>query len=389
MLRGDDEPVTVIGGGIAGLVTALSLAHFGFRVAVFEQSAVLREVGAGLQLSPNALRVLARLGLLDALRRTAVEARAVTLRSGRSGHRIATIPVASPDGLPYLSIHRADLQSALVEAAQRTAAVSLHLGTRLLACSPAGSTSELRFQTDAGTFTRSTQLVVGADGVRSVVARSLGAPAAVPSGMAAWRATTPADGESARGIEAWLGARRHAVTYPVRAGSETNIVLVVKEAEAHASDEVGATPQVLRTLRGWDGRLLSLLARATPLGTWPLLITPPRRPWTFGGSACLVGDAAHAMLPYAAQGAAMAIEDGWVLAHALSASEPIGEALQRFAAARRSRMRRVRARVALHALVYHLPPPFSSLRDAALRSRSPTALRHSLAWLYDWQPPDG
>ncbi|MBO0662204.1 FAD-dependent monooxygenase [Jiella sp. MQZ9-1] len=395
MIRGDTPPgspqIAIVGAGIAGLTAALCLARVGWRAMIFERAAALEEVGAGLQLSPNALSVMAELGLLPALTSIGVEADRVTLLAHRSGRRIAAVPVAASDGTPYLSIHRADLQSALLSAVQSNPAITLRLGPACTGWTADSDGVTLSFENGAGSFRAA--LAIGADGVRSALAKALGAEPAAPTGATAWRTTLSADAlpspaqggpaEALTGINAWLGPARHAVAYPIRAGQAVNLVLITP-------DEAAERParQQLAGFATWDGRLAALIERAPAPTPWPLFATPKSRRFVGGGCRiALIGDAAHAMAPYAAQGAGMAIEDAAVLAHALAETgDPIA-ATRRYEIERRPRIDKVRRRVGFHRFVYHLPPPLSFGRDAVLALRPKSALRADLAWLYDWRSP--
>lgn len=390
-------PVVVVGGGIAGLTAALCFARAGFAVEVLERAPRLTEAGAGLQLSPNALRVLGRLGLLPALLPKATAAEAVTLRSGRTGRAIAEVPVSSADGTRYLSLHRADLQAVLLAAVRQTRAVTLTLGADFAAFRQDGAAIGLDFRLADGApdddpravVRHRAGIVIAADGVRSAVARELGWPAARFSGDIAWRMTIEDPLlPPLPGIEAWLGARRHAVAYPVRAGRAINLVLVGKSRDGASlprPDE--GKPALLHSFRRWDRRLREMIEAAGPTTLWPLLQAVRTGGAPGPPGLLVIGDAAHAMLPYAAQGAAMAIEDAWTAATAFAQADTAGEASARYHADRDPRLRRVQRRVAFHRLVYHLPPPLSAARDAVLRHRSSRRLAGDLAWLYDWVPP--
>lgn len=383
--------ILVVGAGIGGLTAALAFARAGFGVDVIERAEGLQEAGAGLQLSPNALSVLRQLAL-DPADLRGVAADRVTLRSGASGRPIARVPVIASDGTAYLSLHRADLQAALLAAVRRQPGIALALGTECTGFRTEGAGLALAFVDRRGeTSERRAEVVVAADGVNSAIARHLGRPPAQPSGDVAWRMTV-ANGDSASvkaagGIEAWLGPARHAVAYPVRAGHETNLVLIGPAADV-AGDLAGSATkqQLLQRFAGWDPRLLALIEAAGPATAWPLSTRRPVRASGDPPGLFLIGDAAHAMLPYAAQGAAMAIEDAWAAAQTLAGAATLAEAQQAFAAERDPRIAKVLQRVAFHRRVYHLPFPFSLARDLALRLRSEASLSRDLAWLYDWRP---
>ncbi|WP_182084822.1 FAD-dependent monooxygenase [Aureimonas sp. ME7] len=374
-------PVALVAGaGIAGLTTALALALTGYEVRVFERAEHLDPVGAGLQLSPNALDVLACLGLADTLSQIGLGADHVILRSARGGRQLARVPVAAGDGRGYRVLHRADLQRVLVEAAERDPRITLKLGHAFVSLEPTAIGVRASFDGWPG---EEGAILVTADGVRSAVASHLGFAGPVSSGAVALRMMIPASAgpSGPTEIEAWLGPKRHAVRYPVNARGDRNLVLIVPEGDRR-----------LEPFLEWDPALARAIEEGEALGSWPMATVAPR--WSSGGSVAFVGDAAHAMLPYAAQGAAMAIEDAWVLAQCLGAQADREGALRRYEALRAPRVERVLRRVAFHRRVYHLAPPLSSARDLALGLRSDASLRRDLSWLYDWRaerldPPSG
>ncbi len=378
--------IAVVGGGVAGLTAALCLARLGFATTILERASELTEVGAGLQLSPNALSVMDRLGLLPALNAVGVAADHVVLKRGSNGRAIAKVPVHAADGTPYLSLHRADLQAVLLEAVLREPKISLRLGAEIAGVSPGEDAIELGLANDEGSFVAN--VVIAADGVRSAIVRQMGLAPAAPTGTTAWRTTIEAANETppgaGGGIRAWLGAKRHAVAYPIRAGRAVNLVMITR-----SGNEPGAAHRLMAGFTHWDAQLVELIGRAPAPTPWPLFGAPASRPFTLGnGRILLVGDAAHAMAPYAAQGAGMAIEDAAVLAAAIAGTTDLRAAAARYEAERRPRIDAVRKRVGFHRFVYHLPRPFSLGRDAVLALRPRDALRADLAWLYDWRAPD-
>ncbi|MEF2073640.1 FAD-dependent oxidoreductase [Consotaella aegiceratis] len=384
--------IVVVGAGIAGLTAALCLARSGFSVDIYERATDLQEVGAGLQLSPNAVRVLSWLGLADGLVRHAVVAKTVKLKSGRSGRQIAAVSVGGHDGASYMSIHRADLQAGLAIAASTDPAINLHLGQELVGAEPGPKTTLLVFRNGKTDRQIHAEIVVAADGVRSRVAEALVLPPPVDTRTTAWRMTVPAERIAAdrpafNGIEAWLGAGRHAVAYPIRQGREVNVVLIVpSDGAAGSAPAPVEVDRLAREFRSWDSQLQKLIAAGGPALAWPMYVVDDKRPWRHD-NILLIGDAAHAMLPYAAQGAAMAIEDGCIVAHALAKADSPAAAFELYETLRRPRIDRVRSRVRFHEMVYHLPFPLSLGRDAVLGLKSPTNLGQDLAWLYGWTPP--
>ncbi|WAP67269.1 FAD-dependent monooxygenase [Jiella pelagia] len=379
--------IAIVGGGIAGLTAALCLARVGLRSTIFERADELSEVGAGLQLSPNALSVMELLGLLPALQRAGTEASHVELKRGLSGRTITEVPVHAGDGTPYLSIHRADLQTVLRDAVEREPKITLRLGATLASVRPGAGSVKIGLANGGDTITA--DLLIAADGVRSAVAEILGLAPAVPTGTTAWRTTIEAAEaadpfDDGAGIRAWLGPRRHAVAYPIRAGRAVNLVMI-----AQTDESPNAARNLSAGFSNWDEQLVDLARRASAPTPWPLFATPVSRPFVLSdGRIVLLGDAAHAMAPYAAQGAGMAIEDAAVLADALARTGEPRAAAELYEAERRPRIDRVRKRVGFHRFVYHLAPPLSLGRDMVLALRPKAALRGDLAWLYDWRAPD-
>ena len=385
-----DRPILIAGAGIAGLTTALALAKRGLASRIVERASVLEEVGAGLQLSPNALRVMSDLGLLEPLQVAGVTARSVFLKDARSGRTLARVPVEASDGTPYLSIHRADLQRVLLQAVQREAAIQLDLGCELTGLRPLEERLIADIRTMGGeTEPVATDLLVAADGVRSQVAAVASLRAAEPSGMIAWRGRIETGGSAgeiaaaASAITAFLDRDRHAVAYPIAAGRQINLVLIERD-QGQAGEASALASRFSRP--GTD--LSRLIQACGQFSRWPLSITPQDRSWRlFDERALLVGDAAHGMLPFAAQGAAMAIEDAAVLAHHLAHSPDRHAAFADYERERRPRVDRVRKRAGFHRFVYHLPRPLSFGRDLVMALSPADRLRKSLGWLYDWTPP--
>jgi 2-polyprenyl-6-methoxyphenol hydroxylase-like FAD-dependent oxidoreductase len=371
--------VAVAGGGIAGLTAAIALAARGFSVALFERAQKLEEIGAGIQLSPNAMAVLERLGVARALEGRLSEPEALVVRSGRSGRAIATLPLGKAAreryGAPYCTLHRADLQSALLATARRSPSISFHLGAEVHDV----RTAEAGIVFTAGGLARKASVLVGADGVNSRVRASyFGHPGSQSLGRNAWRAILPAT--SAAGLVPldvtglWLGAGAHLVHYPVRSGESLNVVAIARSDEAKPPrEQFGPAAQ----------RLIEAVSEWTP---WPLLHLDAARPWARGRVA-LVGDAAHAMAPSAAQGGAQAIEDAWVLAKALSENkaEP-DQALTKFERARRPRVARVAEESRRNLNTYEMRGAPAVARNLVLRALPASLLISRLDWLFGWKP---
>ncbi len=389
----------VAGGGIGGLAAAFMAARAGWHARVFEQASVFSEVGAGIQLGPNATRVLRDWGLLDAVAARGCAPGRLVARDARTGRVLASLPLedfTSRYGAPYLTIHRASLHALLLQAAQgQGPQVSLHTGTRIEDLLAIGDGVRVRL-TD-GTRPEADALV-GADGLWSVVRQALWADGpAQPSNHVAYRGLAPLAAlpafRQAYEVTAWLGPRLHAVTYPVRdpATGEgmLNVVCVVQQQVQ--GDRFGwnlpGTAERLHAATGPAGAMLQEALRAVPgWGLWVLHDRPPvaGAAQMARGRVALLGDAAHPMRPYLAQGAAMAIEDAADLGRSLTAVRDrvldIPEALQRYALGRWQRVAQVQRRALRNGAIFHATGPVRLARDLALRGLGQRLMDQP--WLY-------
>jgi salicylate hydroxylase len=398
--------VIIAGAGIGGLSAALAIARTGFRVSVFEQAKELEDIGAGIQLSPNATRVLLALGLGERLKSHVVAPTEIRIQTG-AGKILASIPLgefaARRYGAPFWVIHRGDLQSALADAARANPDIRFTLNTAVEKFTPDAEgvvvhamRNALDFAAHDGmTFDTHGVALIGADGLNSIVRYDL-APKREPrySNRTAWRATVPAIdvAEEFRrtNIHLWLGRNAHLVHYPVKGGAAINIVAITKERRRYrnwASDQ-GTPDEVLPHFArdAWSKDVLALLAVPELWLRWPLFDRPPSAHWG-RGPVTLLGDAAHPMLPFLAQGAAMAIEDAAVLADCLSKTpgEP-EQALRLYEDERRTRTARAQRTARRNGRVYHLAGPAAFARDLVLRNMGGEKLLTRFDWLYDWRP---
>ena len=323
-----DLDVLIIGAGIGGLTLAHALIQRGKNVRLLESAPALETVGAGIQISPNAVKVLRALGLEKAVTANAFQPRAIEARMGRSGRSVFEIPLALEAekrwGASYLHIHRADYITALSE--------TLPVGTiELNARVKSYQHTENDVSVSLADGRKLTApYLIGADGIRSVMrAQMLGPDAPQFTGNMAWRAVVPAErlGELVPNPTAcaWFGPNRHAVTY--RLGAQGQLVNFVGVVEQESWQEEGWSLQgdkaeALRDFEDWHPVICNLLENADELHRWALFDRAPLEKWV-EGRAALMGDAAHPMLPFLAQGAAMAVEDAWVLAEVIASGQDL------------------------------------------------------------------
>ncbi|WP_024510671.1 FAD-dependent monooxygenase [Bradyrhizobium sp. ARR65] len=393
--------IFIAGAGIGGLTAALSLANKGFRVVVLEKTERLEEVGAGLQLSPNASRILIDLGLKDRLGRRAVMPEAISIMSVRAGGELLRVPLGKAAceraGAPYWVIHRADLQSALADAVTDHPDIELKLGCQFedLAAHAKGLTVVHRSGNDRRQDVG--LALVGADGVWSAVRNHL-FPDAQPrfSGLIAWRGTLDANQlpreYTAPRVQLWMGPKAHLVAYPISAGRQINLVAVVPGSWNRPG---WSTPGDERELRsafeasGWTGPVRMLIGAVDGWRKWALFTMPEGCDW-HQGAVALLGDAVHGMLPFAAQGAGMAIEDAAVLAKTLSegpseTSAQVAAAFKRYGRLRRARVARVQRLAIKQGRIYHLAGPIALARDLTIKAMGPERMLARQNWIYDWR----
>lgn len=384
------RPVAIVGAGIGGLAAALALSRRGRPAVVLERRTALDETGAGLQLSPNASRVLIDLGLEAPLRRVASEPSRVVIRRSVSGETVGAVALGAfmreRFGAPYWVVARADLHRVLLDAVRGRPDIRLLVGRSVVSVDDEAGTARLAVEKAGGRETLEADAVVGADGLWSGMRRMLGDGRA-PSyrGAVAWRATAPRGEvpEELAGDETglWLGRGGHVVHYPMAGGRLVNIVAIHGRRE---SVEGWSAPGDASELLAAFGPLASPLRRLLEVPEawrlWSLHDLPARR--MSRGRIALLGDAAHPVLPTLAQGAALAIEDAACLARALGDGAPVQPALARYAASRLRRVRRVQAQARRNSSVYHLPWPADLARDIVIGRLGPERMSERYAWLY-------
>lgn len=378
------KQVAIIGGGIGGLTAALAFKAQGARVCVLEQAEAIREVGAGIQVSPNGLRVFEALGLGDGFRDISLAAQAVNLRDYRYSRSVLRLDLQRlPREQSYRFVHRADLVELLAEHLRR-AGGCLRLLQKVQTVQPGPRPTIVMRNGD----TMQADLVVGADGVHSVLRPVLnGASDPFFTGQVAWRAVVPNVVDHPPEARVHMGPGRHLVSYPLRGGKSVNLVAVEERSDwapegwSHSDD-----PENLRrSFARFGGVSRRLLGQVDHCGLWGLFRHPVADHW-FGENVAILGDAAHPTLPFMAQGAVMAIEDAWVLADALAKSADAGQGLRDYQARRHARVSRVIEAANGNAWKYHLRNPLirsvAHLGMSALGQLTPGKMLHQFDWLY-------
>ncbi len=388
--------VLIAGGGIGGLSAALACGRAGASVALFERSAEFSEFGAGIQLSPNVVKILYGWGLQQALAEVAAFPDRLQVRSASSGAELGMLRLGEAMveryGSPYLTIHRADLHQLLLAALQQQGGVSLQLNSTVLSFEETDRDVVLKLAHDQ---TGCGDLLVGADGGWSGIRQQLladGPPQ--PTGHLAYRALIsqarlPVHLRSSQ-VTAWLGPLMHVVQYPVRGGEWLNVVAIVHgqvQGDMSHWDHSGNAAELQQRLQACCKPLRDLVQAVPDWRLWALSIRPPMRSGReqAGGRVALLGDAAHPMVPYLAQGAGMAIEDAAVLARVLEGAGPDAHArvpglLRQYAQQRWQRNARVQATAIRNGKIFHASGLMAFGRNAAMKIRGEGLMDQP--WLY-------
>jgi salicylate hydroxylase len=385
--------VGVIGGGIGGVALTGALAQRGIEVKVFERASAFGDVGAGIQMTPNAAKVLRGLGLADQLRRAGFLPQAIVGRNWRTARENFRTPLIEDCpklyGADFYHVHRADLHAMLASLVPESSAM---LSTSCLSVRNEANTAIATF---ADGTEYEADLIVGADGVRSIVRNQLfGEEEPRFTGHMCYRAVVPFPDRRPDFVSPdssfWMGPNGHVVTYYVRSGAAVNIV-AVSETENWVEESWNAPSsreELLNAFKGWHPNLIQLFERTDSVFKWGLFDRDPMNTWS-SGRVTLLGDSAHPMLPFLSQGAAMAIEDGYVLATSLAAhGQDVQSALRDYEAERLPRTSRVQLESRERGKTYHLPSALAQLkRDATYRLQAlinPHASGIKANWVYEY-----
>jgi salicylate hydroxylase len=382
--------ILIAGAGLGGLTAAACLLKRGHDVTVFEQAPVLGEVGAGIQISANAGRVFQHIGIAEAVEQAGFMPVEYRFRTFDTGDVLQRIELGeryrATHGLPYVTIHRADLHAILVNAVQRLDPNAIRTDSRVVGYEESADGAVLHV---AGQPPHRGDLIVGADGIKSVIREQvLGHSQAEYTGDAVWRAIVPLEDlpEEHRSActDIWVGPGRHAVTYPLRGGQLMNFVGAVEYPHLEEESWTAARPwsEMRADFQGWNPMITEIIERA-PRGEcyrWVLKNRAPVSNWSTK-RATLLGDSAHPTLPYMAQGAAMAIEDAAVLFRALDREDDIAAALNLYQRNRIERTSRVVNESTRNRAMFHMEN-MDELR-AAFAKRDMSAERSAWVFSYD------
>lgn len=382
--RDAPEEAVIVGGGIGGLATALALTRGGRSVRLLEQADSFGEVGAGLQLGPNATRVLAGWGLLDRVRDAGVEPGRLVFRDALTDEELTDLDLGAGFreryGAPYVVVHRSDLHTILLEAC-REAGVALETGRAVTAVE---NTDDTAFTRLADGAVLESDVVVAADGLHSTLRERIVGDEPLDSGYVAYRGTLPLpeDQEPTNEVVAWIGPGCHFVRYPLRQGNMLNFVAVFRSPAFDRGEAEWGHPAELDTaFADCCDTVRSAMAHLGRDRWWPMADREPAGNWV-DGRTVLVGDAAHPMLQYLAQGACQALEDADALAEACATTgREWGKALAAFSERRVPRTARVQSTARMWGEIWHVDGVSRALRNELFQTRDKESYKY-VDWLY-------
>lgn len=388
------RPFLIAGGGIGGLAAALALAKAGFKARVLERNAAFSEAGAGIQIGPNGVAALRALGVAEALEPKTGQPNDIRVMDAKSGRLLTALPlgnsIAARLGGPYWTAHRADLHAALLDKARREPLIAITTGFEV---DRLEATAEGVRVISAGGSAAAGAALIGADGLWSKVRGYVADGVTLkPIGRQAYRAVVPAEAMPAalqgHSTGLWLARGVHCVHYPVRAGREIAVVVIVPASVTDAGwSQAADVTQIEPAVAQFSADLVALLRAAPGWKSWALHDAPPLARWS-NGAIALLGDAAHPVLPFLAQGGVLALEDAVVLAAEVRRTpENLPLALEAYAKSRIRRAKRVATASRRNGEIYHLGGAAAFVRNAVLRASPAAQLIGRYDWLYGWTPP--
>ncbi len=393
--------VLIAGAGIGGLTAALALLKDGHHVTLVERADEISETGAGLQLAPNATSVFDQLDFLEQVRRVALMPDVLIVRRGRDGARLMDMqmgPIAETRWrAPSLVVHRADLQRVLLQAVQSSAQARLVTGAEVLGFATTSTGVQIGAQKDGRNIRIDGDLLVGADGLHSAIRNRLGLGATdtpIYSGRTAWRALLKAEDAPPAALHfatnLWLGPQAHLVHYPLREGELINIVAIAEDgwqgnADGDFWDQRGDPRQINHRFSRWHASARELIGAVQSWRRWPLFDRNPVSRWSLD-RVVLLGDAAHPVLPFLAQGACLAIEDAGVLSSALARAQgDVNTAIRNYEERRIVRSTEIRIASRRQGSIYHMSGAQAMARDFVMRRTSQKRLEARMDWIYRYR----